>query len=283
MRHLTVTILILFFHIGAHTAAWAAHGLTINGELRYKPGFQQFAYTSPQARKGGRLVLHDIGGFDKMNPFTLKGDAPYGIEALVFESLAVPSLDEPNAEYGLIARDIEVADDQLSVVFTLDPEARFSDGSPVTVQDVAYSLATLKGPTVHPFYPYYYRDVSGSEIIDDARIRFTFSQRNRELPMIASQMPVFSEKSFPAAGEAGESAHLAPPIGSGPYVVDQVEQGRSITYRRNPDYWAESHPTRKGMFNFDTITIKYYKDQVVALGAFKAGEFVVMNVNIAKQ
>jgi len=283
MHHLIAIIFILIFHLAADTAAWAAHGLSINGDLKYLPGFAQFSFTSPQARKGGRLVLHDIGGFDKMNPFTLKGDAPYGIEALVFESLAVPSLDEPNAEYGLIAKDIEVADDQLSVVFTLDTNARFSDGSPVTVNDVAYSLATLKGPTVHPFYPYYYRDISGSEIIDDARIRFTFSQRNRELPMIASQMPVFSEKSFSGEEAAGEGAHLAPPTGSGPYVVARVEQGRSITYTRNPDYWAVDHPARKGMFNFDTITVKYYKDQIVALEAFKAGEFDVMSVNIAKQ
>lgn len=283
--YIFVVAVVSFLHLMAGIqSGWAAHGLSISGDLKYPDGFQRFSYTSPAATKGGRLVLHSIGSFDKMNPFTLKGEAPYGLEMLIFDTLGVSSLDEPFAEYGLIAKDISVAKDRMSVVYTLNTDARFSDGSAVTVEDIAFSLKTLKGPTVHPFYPYYYRDISRSEIIDETRIRFHFSQPNRELPMIVTQVPVFSEKSFAQSqGEGNSDSFLKPPIGSGPYVVGKVVQGKSITYVRNIDYWAQHHPVRKGMYNYDTITVKYYKDQVVALEAFKAGEFDVMSINIAKQ
>ena len=263
----------------------AAHGISIDGQLKYPPDFEQFAYTSPKARPGGELVLHDLGSFDKMNPFTLKGTAPFGLDTLVFETLAVPSLDEPFATYGLIAKDIALAADRLSVTFTLDERARFSDNSPVTVEDVKFSLETLKSDQVHPFYPYYYQDISGAEILDQHQIRFNFARANRELHMIAAQIPVFSRAFYQEHGfapPAGAEVMLAP-RGSGPYIIDTVKQGKSITYRRNPDYWAQDHPTRRGLFNFDRLTINYYKDQIVAVEAFKAHEFDFMLVNIAKQ
>jgi len=284
MRRLVVVSAVLVsVFLACLTSSWGAHGLSINGALKYPSDFQRFSYSSPEAKNGGKLILHDIGGFDKMNPFTLKGQEPYGLETFVFDTLAVASLDEPFSEYGLIAQDIAVAEDRMSMTFTIHPDARFSDGKQVTVEDIAYSLATLKGPTVHPFYPYYYRDIAGSEIIDATRIRFVFGKTNRELPMIACQIPVFSQKSFPGDTEGGNGQFLAPPIGSGPYIVGAVEQGKSITYKRNPEYWARNHPTRKGMYNYDEITVKYYKDPVVAVEAFKAGEFDVLSVNIAKQ
>lgn len=260
---------------------YGAHGITLNGELRYPPDFTQFDYTSEAAVKGGELVLHGTGGFDKMNPFTLKGNAPDLIELLIFDSLGVSSLDEPSAEYGLIAKDIDVAKDGLSMVYTINPKARFSDGSPVTAGDVKFSFDTLKGPKVHPFYPYYYRDIAEVQILDEMRLRLVFSQPNRELPMIATQVPVMSKAGYDD-GEGREGFPQAP-IGSGPYVVSKVKPNKSITYKRNPDYWAREHPTRKGMFNFDEITIEYYKDSVVAVEAFKAGEFDILSVYIAKQ
>ncbi len=209
------------------SSSYAAHGMSMNGELAYPEGFTQFSYTSPRAKKRGTVVLHDIGSFDKMNPFTLKGEAPYALETLVFDTLGVESLDEPFSIYGLIAKDIEVAEDQLSVVYTIDEDAQFSDGSKVTVEDVAYSLETLKGPHVHPLYPYYYQDISGSEIIDSSRIRFHFSKANRELAMIATQIPIFSRNSFTQEKISGStSTYLTPPLGSGPYVVNDVVQGK---------------------------------------------------------
>ena len=263
----------------------AAHGISIDGTLKYPVDFKKFDYVSENAQKGGKLLLHDNGSFDKMNPFTLKGTPPFGLEMFVFEPLAAGSLDEPFAEYGLIAKDIEVADDKMSVTFTLNSQARFSDGSPVTPEDVAFSLETLKSDKVHPFYPYYYQDIEGAKILDDKRIQFLFVRPNRELHMIAAQIPVMSKAfylKYPFAG-TGEGNHLVPPVGSGPYIVSDVNQGRSITYSRNPEYWASKHPVRKGMYNFDTIVVNYYKDQIVAVEAFKAGEFDFMMVNIAKQ
>lgn len=284
MRYWFIATIIVLHLLVPALPSYSAHGLAMNGELKYPEGFQQFGYTSPLAQKGGKLVLHSIGSFDKMNPFTLKGEPPYGLETFVFDTLGVSSLDEPFSIYGLIAKDITVAEDKLSVVYTLDSNASFSDGSKVTVEDIAYSLETLKGPTVHPLYPYYYKDISGSEIIDADKIRFLFSQANRELPMIATQIPIFSKKSFAKAeGEGSNGSYLAPPIGSGPYSVEKAVQGKFITYKRNPHYWAQDKPVMKGMYNYDTITVKYYKDQVVALEAFKAGEFDVLPVNIAKQ
>ncbi|WP_163336665.1 extracellular solute-binding protein [Desulfopila sp. IMCC35008] len=271
---LSCMVLFLSFLV-CNLNAFGAHGLSIDGNLKYPAGFEYFEYTSAKAQKGGDLVLHDIGTFDKLNPFTLKGEAPWGLDLLVFESLAEPSLDEPFSEYGLIAKDIEVAADHLSVIFTINEKARFSNGIPVTVEDVAYSMNTLKGSGVHPLYPYYYKDIQSVEILDNERVRFSFSQKNRELPMIASQIPIFPKDSFEK-----DDGSL---IGSGPYIVSSHERGKYITYKRNESYWAVDHPVRRNMFNFDTITVKFYKDQTISLEAFKAGDFDFMSINIAKQ
>ncbi|BDD87144.1 extracellular solute-binding protein [Desulfofustis limnaeus] len=262
-------------------AAQAAHGLSIDGELKYGPAFERFAYTSPDAVKGGELILHEVGGFDKMNPFTLKGTAPGLVQSLVYESLTESSLDEPFSQYGLLASDMTIAADRLSVIFVLDEAAKFSDGVPVTADDVVFSVTTLKSDQVHPFYPSYYNDIAGAEKIDERTIRISFTKINRELPLIAGQMPVFPRHQF--VGQSFANRELRQPVGSGPYLVESFSQGRSVVYRRNPDYWAAEHPVRRHQFNFDRIVVKYYKDQTVALEAFKAGEFDVMSINIAKQ
>jgi len=259
----------------------AAHGISIDGKLKYKPGFKQFEYTSDKARKGGDLILHDLGSFDKMNPYTLKGSAPSGLDNLVFETLAVSSLDEPFASYGLIAKDIELAEDRLSVTYTIDENARFSDGTPITPEDVQFSLNILKSNAAHPFYQAYLHDITGSEILDANRIKFNFARVNRELHMIASQVPIFSKKFY--SEHPFDDPSMVPPVGSGPYVAAEINPGKSITYKRNPDYWAKDLPVRKGMFNFDTITYKYFRDQIVSVEAFKANEFDFMYINIAKQ
>lgn len=276
-----VLTLALFSMAAGVSECQAAHGISIDGKLKYNPDFKQFDYTSEQAKKGGALVLHDLGSFDKMNPFTLKGSPPSGLDNLVFETLAVSSLDEPFAAYGLIAKDIELADDRLSVIYTIDENARFSDGSPITPEDVQFSLNTMKSDAAHPFYQAYLQDITGSDILDKNRIRFNFARVNRELHMIASQVPIFSRKYY--TEHPFDDPSMDPPVGSGPYVVDSVNPGKSITYKRNPDYWAIDHPTRKGMFNFDTITYKYFRDQIVSVEAFKANVFDFMYINIAKQ
>ena len=285
MRSCLLLLISICFFIGIPSWLWAAHGISIDGNLKYKSDFKQFEYVSDQAKKGGKLLLHENGSFDKMNPFTLKGTAPFGIEMFVFEPLAVGSLDEPFAVYGLIASDIELASDKLSMTFTINEKARFSDGSPVTPEDVEFSLNIFKSDKVHPFYPFYYQDIKEAKVLDTHRIQFVFSRANRELHMIATQIPVLSmnfykEHSF---SEKENGNKMKTPIGSGPYIVSAINQGKSISYTRNPEYWAKDHPVRKGMYNFDSIGVNYYKDQVVAVEAFKAGEFDFMMVNIAKQ
>ncbi len=266
----------------AHPAcALAGQGISIDGKVKYQQGFARFDYVSAQAHEGGDLVLHDLGGFDKLNPYTLKGTPPSGLDELVFETLAVPSLDEPFAAYGLIAEDIAVAEDGLSVTFTIHEEARFSDGTPITPEDVQFSLETLKSDLASPSYQIYFQDIATAEILDRRRIRFNFSQRNRELHMIASQLPVFSRKFYESHPFA--QASLTPPVASGPYLVKEVIPGKAITYAKNPAYWGKKLNVRQGMFNFETITYKYFKDQLVAVEAFKAGEFDFMSINIAKQ
>jgi microcin C transport system substrate-binding protein len=258
-----------------------AHGLSIDGNLKYGADFTRFDYTSPDAVKGGELVLHSLGSFDKMNPFTLKGTAPEGLERFVFEPLSVSSLDEPFAQYGLLAKDIEIARDNLSVSFSINEMARFSDGSPVRAEDVKFTIDTLKGEQAHPRYPYYYADISSAEVVAANRVTIHFKKKNRELPLIVGQIRVLSKAFYEKHGF--DNRDMVAPIGSGPYVVESFRQGKSITYRRNPNYWAIGHPARNKMYNFDKIKIKYYKDQTVAVEAFKAGEFDVMLVNIAKQ
>ncbi|HID69894.1 MAG TPA: ABC transporter substrate-binding protein [Desulfobacterales bacterium] len=278
-------LITICFFVSGPANLWAAHGISIDGKLKYSSDFSRFDYVSDKAKKGGKLLLHDNGSFDKMNPYTLKGTAPLGLEMFVFEQLAVGSLDEPFAEYGLIAKDIELARDKLSITFTIDENARFSDGSKITPEDVAFSLETFKSDKVHPFYPFYYQDIKEAKVLDEHRVQFLFNKANRELHMIASQIPVLSKSFFtkhPFDEKAGSNT-LIPPVGSGPYIVSAVNQGKSITYTRNPEYWAINHPVRKGMYNFDTIVVNYYKDQIVAVEAFKAGEFDFMLVNIAKQ
>jgi len=279
MKILFSALLALFAILPA--AALGAQGISIDGKMKYPPGFRKFDYASDKAHKGGHLVLHDLGGYDKLNPYTLKGTSPAGLDELVFEPLAVPSLDEPFASYGLIAKDIALAEDKLSVTFTIHEEARFSDNTPITPEDVKFSLDTLKSPAASPSYQIYFQDIASAEVLDQRRIRFHFSQRNRELHMIASQLPVFSKKFYSVHPFDAQS--LTPPVGSGPYLVKNVIPGKSITYERNPQYWARDLNVRRGMFNFDAITYKYFKDQIVAVEAFKAGEFDFLPVNMAKQ
>ena len=175
---LLIVTLVFFAHA---TVAPAAHGLAIDDRLKYPADFEKFDYVSEQAEKGGDITLHAIGSFDKMNPFTLKGSAPESLQRFVFETLTESSLDEPFAQYGLLAKDIKVAADGLSVTFVLDERARFSDGSEVTSEDVQFSVEMMKSDKVHPLYPYYYADINDVEILDKYTVKLNFKQQNREL------------------------------------------------------------------------------------------------------
>jgi microcin C transport system substrate-binding protein len=243
---------------------------SLYGELKYRPGFTHFDYVNPNAPKGGSAKLATIGTFDSMNPYILKGVTPVGI-GLLFDTLTDQSTDEPFSEYGLIAEKIEMPEDRSWVTFTVNPRARWHDGSPVTVDDVIFTFQTLveKG---HPFYRAYYADVLEAQKVGNRTVKFVFRKgSNPELPLIMGQLPVISKKYY--ATHEFDKTTLDVPMGSGPYIVSDMKPGRSITFKRNPDYWARDLPVMKGRYNFDEIKYEYYRDDTVLLEAFKAGEY----------
>ena len=256
-----------------------SHAISLHGTPKYPADFKHFDYVNPDAPKGGTLRMHTIGTFDSFNPFIIKGVPVVGAE-LLFDTLTYQTGDEASTEYGLIAETIEVPDDYSWVAYTLRAEARFHDGSPVTVDDVIFSfeLLTTKGG---PHYRSYYQAVNSAEIIAPGKVRFNFSEgMNRELPSIVGQLPILSKAYW--SGRDFEKTTLEPPLGNGPYQVDSMEPGRSITWRRVSDYWAADLPVCVGRFNFDVIRYDYYRDRTVALEAFKGGEYDVREEHTSK-
>jgi microcin C transport system substrate-binding protein len=248
---------------------------------KYPADYKHFDYVNPDAPQQGDLTMMGVGTFDSLNPYILKGISAGGLGLLVFESLLEKSLDEPFSEYGLIADDFYLADDELSVTFHINPSARFSNGDAITAEDVKYSFDTLMSKKAHPQFRVYYADVESATVIDVLTIRFNFKNKNRELHMIVGEIPVFSKK---WAGDADfEKLSDTIPIASGPYIVDKYARGKSIKYVKNPEYWAKDLAVRKGMFNFEVINYKYYKDSTIALEAFKAGEFDFFFENYSKR
>ena len=264
----------------ADTRVSVGHGLSIYGALKYGPGFKHFDYVNPDAPKGGDVRLAAIGTFDNLNPFVLKGVAAAGI-AQLFDTLMVGAADEASSEYGLVAESIEVPADRSWVAFTLRPEARFHDGSPITADDVIWTFQTLKSNKGHPVYRAYYAQVIKAEALAPRKVKFSFGPgNNRELPVITGQLPVLSKAYW--STRDFEKTTLDAPLGSGPYRVESVDAGRSIIYRRVKDYWGAKLPVRLGHYNFDTIRYDYYRDGTVALEAFKAGQYDFRAENSAK-
>ncbi|MEJ1963493.1 MAG: extracellular solute-binding protein [Gammaproteobacteria bacterium] len=260
--------------------AQAAEGFALYGEPKYGAGFDHFDYADPAAPKRGTLTLanqFEAGTFDKLDPFSLKGKAPPGVFELVFDTLAVFSFDEPATQYGLLADDIDVARDLRSVTFRLRPEARFSNGDPVTAEDVRYSFQTLTAERATPKYRLYFSEIDRVEVLRPNLVKFHFKRASRELVQVAGALPVFSPKWAAAQKAATTDAAMVPPIASGPYLVESADPLRgSIAFRRNPDYWASSLPVRRGLYNFDRVLYKFYRDYDLQVEAFKAGEFDVI-------
>ncbi len=265
--------------VGAAEPVTTTHALAMYGDLKYGPDFKHFDYADPKAVKGGEVKLAGIGTFDSLNPFILKGVFPSGIGGL-FATLTVQSDDEPFSEYGYVAQSMEVPADRSWVKFNLRKEARFRDASPITPADVVYSFNILKSKG-GPFYRAYFASVSTAEQVGPHAVKFSFVQgRNRELPLIIGQLPVLSRAYW--QGREFDKTTLEPPLGSGPYEIEAVDPGRSITYRRVPDYWADKLPVMVGRNNFERIRYDYYRDATVALEAFKAGEYDFRQELVAK-
>ena len=278
---ITVFILLIAQNLLAKTNI--SHAIAMHGEPKYDQNFISVEYVSNNAEKGGNIVRSAIGTYDTFNPFTLKGTSAAGI-GLLYESLTVGSSDEAFTEYGLLAKSIEWPDDRSWVTFTLRDEAKWHDGKKITSDDVVWTFNTLmeKG---HPFYKYYYGDVSEVIKITENKVKFEFSTNtNKELVLIVGQLPVLPKHYW--ENKNFEETTLDVPIGSGPYKVKSFDAGRSITYELDMDYWGFENnivPIKVGKDNMGSIRYDYYKDRGVEREAFKSGEIDFFSENTSKE
>jgi peptide/nickel transport system substrate-binding protein len=239
------------------------------GDPALPPDFVSLPYANPDAPKGGRIVFGESGGFDSLNPFIVKGSAPAGVSLLTVETLLGRSYDEPFSLYGLLAESVDTDDARSYVEFTLREGARFSNGAPVTVEDVLWSFEKL-GVDGSPRYAAAWAKIATAEKTGDRSVKFTFNVEDRELPLILGLRPILQKAQW--EGKDFTATTLEPPVGSGPYVVDSFEAGRYISFRKNPDWWGKDLPFNRGMHNYDEVRYDYFGDGGVVFEAFKAGE-----------
>ncbi len=264
----------------AQPKIYRGHGIAMHGDLKYPANFKHFDYVNPNAPKGGEVRLSAIGGFDSFNPYIIKGREAAGI-GQIYDTLMVPSADEPFSMYCLLCETVEVPDDRSWVIFHLNPKAHWWDGKPITVDDVIWTFHELFENGT-PIYRFYYGNVAKVEKTGPQAVKFTFKPgSNRELPLILGELPVLP-KHYWATRKFSETT-LEPPLGSGPYRVKSFEANRSVVYERVKDYWAANHPVQAGQNNFDTIRYDYYRDSTVALEAFKAGNYDFRLENSSKE
>ncbi len=258
--------------LGAAAAEAAPrHGISAFGDLKYPADFTHFDYVNPDAPKGGRVATIGpaaISTFDSFNGYILKGDPAQGL-GLLFDSLMAPANDEPGSLYGLVAKDVDLADDRKSVTFTLRPEAAFSDGSPLTAEDVCDSfrlLSTLGAENIRITI----RDVEACDIIDPQTVRYRFKgERTRDLPLTVAALPIFSKAYYGTVDFAKSS--LTPPLGSGPYRIASFKPGEYVAYGRRDDYWAKDLPVNRGRYNFDEVRYEYFRERIAGFEALKSG------------
>ena len=252
------------------TLAEPKHGIAMYGEPALPPDFVSLPYANPDAPKGGKIVQGEVGSFDSLNPHILKGRVPWQLRFLAHESLMGRSYDEPFTLYGLLAESVEVADDRSWVEFTLRPEATFSDGTPVTVEDVIWTYETL-GTEGHPRYHGSWKKIASTEKVGERGVRFTFSTRDDELPLILGMRPILKKAQWDGIDFAESGVDMVP-VSSAPYVISDFEAGRYVVLTRNPDYWGNGVvPYRRGQANLDEIRMEFFTDGTAMFEAFKAG------------
>ncbi|MBS82565.1 MAG: ABC transporter substrate-binding protein [Gammaproteobacteria bacterium] len=278
---LKLYIIVFFTGLIVVNQSYADYSMAIGYQPKYEKNFSHFDYVNPNAKLGGTIKLSAFGTFESLNPFLLKSLAPVGLNNLVFETLMERSLDEPTSSYGHLAEKYELAKNGLSVTFTINKNAKFSNGDLVTSFDIKHSYLMLTGKTAHPQYRIYWSDIEDINILSNRKIQFLFKRKNPELHMIIGDIPIFSRKW--TNGKEFDKTILDKPIASGPYIIEDYKFGRYIIYKRNPNYWANNFSTRKGMYNFEKILFKYYKDMTVGLEAFKAGEYDLIFENHSKR
>jgi peptide/nickel transport system substrate-binding protein len=246
------------------------YAISMYGDPALPPDFVSLPYANPSAPKGGSVVMGEVGGFDSLNPHILKGRTPWQLRFWANETLMGRSWDEPFTLYGLLAETIDVGPNREWVEFTLRPEAKFSDGSPVTIEDVLWSYETL-GTVGHYRYRGLWGKIEKAEQTGPRSVKFTFNEDNPELALLAGMRPILKKSQWDGR-DFTESGLDIIPISSAPYVIDQFDPGRSITLKRDPNYWGKDLPFRRGTDNFDEISIEYFGDATVLFEAFKAGD-----------
>ena len=270
IKALVILVLAMVEALSARSVdAEPAHGIAMYGQPALPPDFVSLPYANPDAPKGGTLVLGESGGFDSLNPFIVKGQAPSQLSALTVETLMGRSIDEPFTLYGLLAETVDTDAARTFVEFTLREGARFSDGNPVTVEDVLWSFETL-GTLGSPRYHTAWKKIASAEATGPRSVKFTFNTEDRELPLILGLRPILQKAQW--QDRPFDETSLEAPIGSGPYVVADAQPGQTITYRKNPDWWGKDLPFNRGLHNFDEITVEYFGGAGVVFEAFRAGE-----------
>jgi peptide/nickel transport system substrate-binding protein len=256
-------------------AAEPRHAIAMHGEPAMPDGFTRVRYAEPAAPKGGRLVHGVLGTFDSLNPLIARGIALQAIRGYVVEGLMARGYDEPFTLYGLVARSVETDAERSYVTFTIDPAARFSDGKPVTPDDLIFSWQLLRDKG-RPNHRTYYAKVARADVVGERAVRFDLTGSNdRELPLILGLMPVLPKHAVKP--ETFEETSFEAPLGSGPYVVAAVDPGKSVTFKRNPAYWGRDLAISRGFWNFDEIRFDYYRDANSHLEAFKRGLYDFRN------
>ncbi len=268
---LLIGLITLALSASAQEKITKSYGISTFGELKYGPDFKHFDYVNPDAPKGGEFSTWAFGTFDSLTPYILKGQAAT-LSNIFFESLMTNDSDEPDAMYGLVAKTIEYPENRQWAIFNMRPEARFSDGTPITAADVVFSFNILitKG---RPSYKVILSDIEKVEALGPHRVKYTFRKgsNTRELPMTVAGLPIFS-KAYYATRDFAKST-LEPPLGSGPYMLDRVIPGKTVIYKRRKDYWGKDLAVNVGRNNFDRIRFEYYTDYTAAFEGFKGGSY----------
>ncbi len=252
----------------------SSHGIAMYGDPALPPDFVSLPYANPDAPKGGKVVFGNTGGYNSLNPFVQKGTSPWQLRFWTHESLMGRSWDEPFTLYGLLAESVETAPDRSWVEFTLREGAQFSDGTLVTVDDVIWSYEIL-GTEGHLRYRGLWGKIDTIEATGPRTVRITFNEPDRELALIAGLRPILQKAQWEGKDFANAALHDIP-VGTGPYVIDGYEAGRFVNLRRNPDYWGNDIPFRRGTMNLDEMRIEFYGDGTVLFEAFKAGELTAV-------
>ena len=281
------SIIIYFLILGslAHgdTHIIKSHGISTFGELKYNSDFQHLDYVNPNAPKGGEVSIWAFGSFDSMHPYTTKGRSG-SLSSIFFESLLTGTSDEIGSAYGLVAKSMEYPKDRSWVIFNMRPEAKFSDNTPLTAEDVMFSYKLLQEKGLPSFRAVIEKEIDTVEILGKHKIKFTFKKGipTRDLPASAGSLPIFSKNYYEKSGADFEASTLTPGIGSGPYILDNLDVGQTINYKRNPEYWGANLPINIGRNNFDKIRVEYFADYNSAFEGFKGGSYTFRTEYMSK-